>query len=118
MAGEKGAVQATIKARSAADKRRIAFSFTPRPYRSTWRISTAQPGQERGQKAARRMRDPGDMRRAEMDREQQRIVLGATLQQLPARHRRILRPLVRGVVPMRRIDLQRMVNDVAAEYCA
>ena len=55
------------------------------------------------------------MRRAEMDRKQQRIVRRAGFQQAPARHRGVVRPLVRHVVPMRRVDLQCVMDDVAAE---
>ena len=61
------------------------------------------------------MRDRHHMRRAEMDRKQQRIMLRAGFQQAPARHRGVGRPLVRHVVPVRGVDLQRVMDDVAAE---
>src|SRR3979409_134463 len=67
------------------------------------------------QKTSRSMLDCHDVRRTEMDRKQQCVVLRASLQQAPARHRGIGRPLIRHVVPMRRVDLKRMMNDVAAE---
>ena len=45
-------------------------------------------------------------------------MLRAGFQQPPARHRGVGRPLVRHVIPVRRIDLQRVMDDVAAEYGA
>ena len=57
------------------------------------------------------------MRRAEMRRKQGGAVLHALLDQLPARCPRNVRKFAEFRIPMRCMDLQRMMHHVAGEQC-
>ena len=63
-------------------------------------------------------RDRRDMRCPEMAGKKQRVAIGALLQQAPARAARLIRKLAETRVQLWLIDLQRMMDGVAAEQRA
>src|SRR5262249_12581132 len=60
----------------------------------------------------------GHVWRAEMRRKQQRALLGAMIKHSGARHARLLGQLAEPGIPMRRVHLQRVMHNVAAEQAA
>src|SRR6516225_928078 len=79
--------------------------------------STPVGSDELGTEAMRQGANARDMRRAEMCWKQGGAMLDALLDQLPARCSRNVRQFAEFRIPMRCVDLQRMMHQVAGEQC-